>query len=158
MKPESRELRRSNQNAFLVQFALQPLSILFYFLLLILVLKGMFIGMNWPSFRAAGLHGIFLGLFKGLRFDISTLAYCVFPAILLFFVLVELKVPRIAFVLRAYLAGFATLLTFVVLADIQYFGEAGKHFTYEALSYLGISFLPILSTAFKLHPWFSMGS
>lgn len=56
-------------------------------------------------------------------------------------------------VLGGYLVALSFSISFLSLADIQYFEEAGKHLTSEISDYLSPSIWPDISGAFKLHPW-----
>lgn len=142
------------RDSSVVLFFLIPAAILFYFLFVMLSLKMVFIAMNWHSFRAAGFHLVGEALLKGLRFDMAALAYVMIPVLVLYFIFVSLISRRLNRALLYYLTIFGCILSFLFLADIQYFEEAGKHFTYEALSYLD-SATPMISGAFRLHPLLS---
>jgi len=142
------------RDASIIIFFLVPAAILFYFLLVMLGLKTVFIGMNWYSFRAAGLHPVMGGLLKGLRFDMAALAYGLIAVLILYYLFALLLSRLLYWALICYLTIFAFILSFLFLADIQYFEVAGKHFTYEALSHL-YSATPMISGAFRLHPLLS---
>lgn len=133
---------------------LVPAAILFYFLFLMLGLKTVFIGMNWHSLRTAGLHPVVEGVLKGLRFDMAALAYESIAVLILYYFFALLLSRRLYWALICYLTIFAFILSFLSLADIQYFEVAGKHFSYEVLSHLD-SATPMISTAFRLHPLLS---
>jgi phosphoglycerol transferase MdoB-like AlkP superfamily enzyme len=139
------------QNAPFIIFLLVPAAILFYFLLVMLSLKTVFIGENWHLFQAAGFHPVVEGLLKGLRFDMAALAYGLIAVLVVYFLYVLLLSRGLYWALICYLTAFAFILSFLFLADIQYFEEAGKHFTYEAVSHLN-SPTPMISGAFRLHP------
>jgi len=137
------------------RFAFAPLAIFFFFLLIVLAIKVAFIANNWPVFQQAGYLAIGMGLLKGLRFDISALAFLLSPALVLYHILVATRNRIFERLLLIYITILAFLLSSFSCADMQYFDEAGKHFTYELWNYLGPSAIPMISGAFELHPWLS---
>jgi phosphoglycerol transferase MdoB-like AlkP superfamily enzyme len=130
--------------------------IFLYLLLLTLVFKVVFVAANWSSFRLEAFGSIVRALFLGLRFDISILAYLFLPAILLYHAMVITGWRLLKWIGGGYFIMVALIYQVLWFADLQYFEAAGKHFTYEAFLYLGPSVLPMVSGAFKLHPWVSL--
>jgi len=137
------------------RFLLGIVGIVLYFALIVLVLKIVFIIDNWPALRQAGGQAIGKALAEGARFDAAALTWLLAPALLLYYVAAVTKWRPLLFGLIAYMALLATLISLVYLADLQYFREAGKHFTYEVTVYLDNSILPVITGAFRLHPWLS---
>ena len=131
-------------------------AVFFYFLLLTFFLKTIFILKNWSFLRPDGFGELGKALFFGMRFDVSILAYFFIPAVFLYQLLL-LKRTRLT---ERIFEGYFTVMAFFILvfwfADLQYFEEAGKHFTYEAFAYIGTVLPSIVSGAFKLHPLLSL--
>ncbi len=94
-------------------------------------------------------------MFVGLRFDISILAYFFIPAVFLYHLLVLKKTRLTEWIFEGYFIAMAFFILVFWFADIQYFEEAGKHFTYEAFAYIGTVLPTIVSGAFRLHPLLS---
>ncbi len=126
-----------------------------YFLLLVLLLKIVFVISNWPSFRLIEYGAMVRSLYKGLRFDFAVVAYLAGPAIIFYQLAALLNRRGLIWLLIGYLSTVSIVILFLWLADIQYFQEAGKHFTYEAFVYLNTSVIPVILGAFRLHPWIS---
>ena len=148
-------IKPSQKNNRILPFILCLPSIFLYFLLMTLSLKIIFIAANWKNLRTDGLDMIAWAILTGLRFDIAILAYLFIPALVFYYALAVMKKNLMKWFLEGYFIAMALFIQLFWLADIQYFEEAGKHMTHEAFAYLGISLLPILSGAFKLHPWLS---
>jgi phosphoglycerol transferase MdoB-like AlkP superfamily enzyme len=130
--------------------------IFLYFLLLTFFLKTMFIVKNWTFLQPDGVGELVRALFFGMRFDISILAYFFIPAIFLYHLLILKKTRLTELIFEWYFIAVAFFVLVFWFADIQYFEEAGKHFTYEAFAYIGTVLPTIVSGAFKLHPWLSL--
>lgn len=126
-----------------------------FFLILVLLLKIVFVASNWVSFRTLDYGAMGISLWKGLRFDFAAITYLLIPAVLLYHLAAFINRRIFRWSLIGYLVIISMLTLFLWLADIQYFQEAGKHFTYEAFVYLNTSITPVISGAFRLHPWIS---
>jgi phosphoglycerol transferase MdoB-like AlkP superfamily enzyme len=126
-----------------------------FFLVLVLLLKTVFVISNWSSFRMIGYGAMAHSLYKGLRFDFAVIAYLSGPAIIFYHLAALTNRRGFRWLLISYLSSISMIILFLWLADIQYFQEAGKHFTYEAFVYLNTSIVPVISGAFRLHPWIS---
>jgi len=136
---------------------LLPLPIIFiHFLAMSLFLKMVFIAENWHFLLPEGFGSMIWALFLGMRFDISILAYFFIPGLVIFYAVIMTKARFAEWVLKVYFIGLAFFILVFWLADIQYFQEAGKHFTYEAFAYFNSTLPSIISGAFKLNPWFSL--
>ena len=138
-----------------IRFIIGLPAIAGFFLILVLLLKIIFLVSCWTSFNTIGYTDILNSLWKGLRFDLASLAYLLGPAFLLYHVLAFVNRPVLRWILSLYLVIISIFMLLLWLADIQYFLEAGKHFTYEAFVYLNSSIIPIVFGAFRLHPWTS---
>jgi phosphoglycerol transferase MdoB-like AlkP superfamily enzyme len=151
------EIRNSSRGGVneALRFILGLPAIFLYFLMMTLVLKTVFIAVNWSYLRPDGFGSIVRALLLGLRFDVSILLYLFIPAILIYYSMVVINNRLLKWIFQGYFIAMALFIQILWLADIQYFEEAGKHFTYEAFAYLGVSLVPVLSGAFKLHPWLS---
>ena len=150
-------MRKSSiKNSILSAETLLLPAIFLYFLLLTFFLKTMFILKNWAFLKSDGFGSIIQALFVGMRFDISILAYFFIPAIFLYHLLVLKKTRLTEWIFQGYFIVMAFFIPVFWFADIQYFEEAGKHFTYEAFAYIGTVLPSIVSGAFTLHPVLSV--
>ncbi len=126
-----------------------------FFLILVLLLKIVFVIANWASFSLIDYGAMAHSLYKGLRFDFAALVYLLGPAVLFYHLAALINRRGLRWLLITYLVSIAIITLFLWLADVQYFQEAGKHFTYEAFVYLNTSIAPVILGAFRLHPWIS---
>jgi phosphoglycerol transferase MdoB-like AlkP superfamily enzyme len=148
--------RPSIKNSFLSSESLLLPAVFLYFLLLTFFLKTIFIVKNWSFLKPDGFGELTRALFVGMRFDISILAYFFIPAVFLYHLLVLKKTRLTEWIFEGYFIAVAFFILVFWFADIQYFEEAGKHFTYEAFAYIGTVLPTIVFGAFKLHPLLSL--
>ena len=136
---------------------LLPLPVIFlHFLVMSLFLKMVFIAENWHFLLPEGFGSMIWALFLGMRFDFSILAYLFIPGLVIFYAMIMTKARFAEWAFKGYFIGLAFFILVFWLADIQYFQEAGKHFTYEAFAYFNSTLPSIISGAFKLNPWLSV--
>src|SRR6185436_15079729 len=98
-----------------------------------------------------GLAAIGRAVLIGIRFDIAVVACIFLPLVILHGAAVALPSARSlrhVFVASVFAAGI--FVAGFWLADIQYFHDAGKHFTYEAFEFLNRDLIPITQGAFEL--------
>jgi len=152
---DSQEKLHRPQKRAALRFILGVPVIFCYFLLLILGLKILFISGNWSNLRVTSYGSITFGLWKGLRFDAAVLSYLLVPAFLIYYTAALVRWHSLRLMFQVYLVLVSLLITLISLIDLQYFEEAGKHLTYEPMAYVNLSALPIISGAFRLHPWLS---
>ena len=91
-----------------------------------------------------------------LQFNVAVVAYLFIPLTVLYCAaLLAPQVRFLQFLVGMYVVAAAMFISVFWLADIQYFHDAGKHFTYEAFEFLNRrDMLPIISAAYKLYPSF----
>ena len=123
--------------------------------LLMLGLRLVFIAANRAVLDEEGWTCVLWAVGHGLRFDAATTALVLAPAVLLYHGAVLTRGRVLRRLLVAYLVVAVLGVSILWLADLQYFDETGKHFTYEPLVYLGAPAIPTFLGAFELYPWFS---
>jgi len=138
-----------------IRFTTGLLGVYFFFWVLLLALKGVFVWFNWRYLRVIGYSHIVYAFWEGLCFEAATLAYLLSPALLLFYTVAATKWRLLRRIVFIYLVALSLLLSLICLTDLQYFAEAGTHLTSQATAYLNLSIVPIISGAFILHPWLS---
>ena len=148
--------KASLKNNILSSESLLLPAVFLYFLVLTFFLKTIFIIKNWSFLRPDGFGELIMALFVGMRFDISILAYFFIPAVFLHQLLTLKKTRLTEWIFVGYFIAMAFFILVFWFADIQYFEEAGKHFTYEAFAYIGTVLPTIVSGAFRLHPMLSL--
>jgi phosphoglycerol transferase MdoB-like AlkP superfamily enzyme len=148
---------REDEKPSVRSMSLQFLPLLFLcFIMVSVALQVAFIAAHWSNLSQEDARELVWALIVGLRFNIAVVAYLFIPTTLLY--CATLFVPRIRtvrYLFAAWVVASAGFISVLWLADIQYFQDAGKHFTYEAVQFLNLDLLPIVSAAFRLHPWFS---
>ena len=122
-------------------------------IVLLYLLKTIFIVAHWPELTAAGGREIAKALLIGLRFSAAVSAMLLAPVLVFWYLLAVVPRRPVRLLLAIYVGAAAFLIPFVVVSDFVYFQESGKHFTYEATAYLGVSAWPMISGAFSMHPW-----
>lgn len=123
------------------------------FLVLLCGLRLLFAAVFASLLQGLSAAAVAGALLRGLRFDAAGASFLVLPALPLYMAGVRWRPGLFRCLLQGYLAA-ALMASFTcALADMQYFEEAGKHLTYEALAYLDLTSLPVFVGAFALHPW-----
>lgn len=102
--------------------------------------------------------GMALAALAGLRFSAAALVYLLSPALVLYTLAAFCRARLIRRGLYLYMGVASLTMLFIWLADMIYFQEAGKHFTYEAFVYLNTQITPILAGTFKGEPFAVLGA
>lgn len=135
-----------------LRFVLGMLIIVVSYMLLMSLLKCVFLIANWSNLKGFGFSQIAGALWMGVRFDAAVLSAVLVPAGVLYHIAAVSKGRVVRWALQALLALFVLVLPGLAVADIQYFEEAGKHFTYEVFTHLSPTDAPVFMGAFQLHP------
>jgi len=136
----------------IARFVLGMLIVVVGYMLLMSALKLVFLAANWSNLSHLRFGEIVRALGMGARFDAATLSILLMPAGLLYHIAAVTKGRAIRWALRAYLALLAVVLVTLAVADMQYFEESGKHFTYEVFAHLTPTDAPVFKGAFSVHP------
>src|SRR6266536_2829446 len=98
-----------------IRFTTGLLGVYFFFWVLLLALKGVFVWFNWRYLRVIGYSHIVYAFWEGLRFEAATLAYLLSPALLLFYKVAATKWRLLRRIVFIYLVALSLLLSLICL-------------------------------------------
>lgn len=122
-------------------------------LILFLIFRMLFVARYFSEFAKIPFIDILKSFFIGARFDISLISYSLIPIFIVnslpFIGIVKNRISK--FIVLSYAIIINSIFTFMIIVNLEFFGEFNSHLNLTAIEYFGTS-APIMSMIWGHYP------